>query len=388
MADWRVYAGVLAGLAATAAIMAAETRLSHVGTPDRAPEHGPMLSECDGTIEEVVIQYVPEAAGIVETVYREFLRQLPSKVTVHVVCPDKRAFDDLSARVGPVACNLVPVTTNRPMTCWSRDRWVAFEPRRPGGPAVLLAPMGEAAAGLWPQRKGDEQVASEIAKASGGRVLWHRSVLGFDGGDFTADSSTVFVTPQVALRNVGHSVESPDELVRTLAGLMRRKVVLMTDAPRHHAGMFMMFAGDRTVLVGDPSLAKTLLNGASAPLPAPNFSAESQARFDAVARCCSANGYRVVRIPLVPDADERTYLTYVNVIIDERDGERTVYMPVYQGAEVLNRAAADCWRGLGYRVRPVDCTQTYRHFGNLHCLVNVLRRSAPGQATARNLPPL
>jgi hypothetical protein len=65
----------------------------------------------------------------------------------------------------------------------------------------------------------------------------------------------------------------------------------------------------------------------------------------------------------------------VNAILDEGDGTRTVYMPVYRGVEVLNGAARALWRDLGYRVRTVDCTDTFRHFGSLRCLVNVLRRS-------------
>ena len=89
---------------------------------------------------------------------------------------------------------------------------------------------------------------------------------------------------------------------------------------------------------------------------------------------CRAAGYRVVRIPVVPGEDGRTYLTYVNAILDQRDGQPIVYMPVFAGVNALNRAAAAVWRSLGYEVRPVSCDACYRHFGTLHCLVNVLRR--------------
>ena len=82
----------------------------------------------------------------------------------------------------------------------------------------------------------------------------------------------------------------------------------------------------------------------------------------------------MVRIPVVPGSDGRTYLTYVNVILDCRDGNRIVYMPVYDGVEELNRAAAEVWAGAGYEVRRVNCTTCYRHFGSLRCLVNVLSR--------------
>lgn len=41
-------------------------------------------------------------------------------------------------------------------------------------------------------------------------------------------------------------------------------------------------------------------------------------------------------------------------------------------ATMLKRRAV--WAGLGYDVRPVDCTAPGRNLGALHCLVNVLDR--------------
>jgi hypothetical protein len=100
-----------------------------------------------------------------------------------------------------------------------------------------------------------------------------------------------------------------------------------------------------------------------------------QARFDAVASQVSAEGYRVIRIPTLVAPDQKTFLTYVNVIIEQRRNEKIVYLPTYQGATPLNQAAAQVWRDLGFTVHPVDCTSSYPFFGNLHCLVNVLRRA-------------
>lgn len=373
MQDWRIRSGFVIGLVGAAALMAATSRWAP-SPPETVPRHGPILSECDGAVSELVIQYVPEAANIVEAAYRDVLRQLPAGVTVHVLCPDRAAFGDLRRRVGPTKCRLVPVPTGHAMTCWSRDRWVALAPDGRGGATVLVAPREETGAGVWPERKGDESVADDLAAALPGCARSHRSALGFDGGDFCADSETVFVTPAVAARNIGGAVASDAELEAALSGLLGRKAILLRDAPDHHAAMFMMFAGGRRVLVGDPSMARKLLP-AGGPLEDADFSEETQRRFDAVAARCAELGYRVTRIPLVPGRDARTYLTYVNVIIDERAGTRAVYMPVYRGAEVLNDAAEPVWRGLGFEVRRVDCTAAFRHFGALHCLVNVLART-------------
>jgi hypothetical protein len=62
--------------------------------------------------------------------------------------------------------------------------------------------------------------------------------------------------------------------------------------------------------------------------------------------------------------------------MEQRGGQRRVYLPLYRGVERLNDAARAVWERLGYEVRPVDCTSVYGHFGCLHCLVNVLTRSA------------
>ena len=373
--DWRVSLGVLVGVLAAAVFVIAGGHRAPPVDQREVPAHGPVLSDCDGAIEQLVIQYVPEAAPIVETAYRQFLGALPADVTVVVVCPDGAAFEDFRSRVGDVSCRLVPVLTGHAMTCWSRDRWLATAPAVPGGRALVISPLVEDAAAIWPQREGDSRIGDDLARALPDGVISHRSALIFDGGDFVADNETVFVTPEVARRNVGVTVASLDELRQELARILKRRVILLDHAPPHHAGMFMMLAGDRTALVGDPSLAAALADeGDPWPLERPDFSETTQRQFDAVAARCKAAGYRVVRIPVAPGRDGRTYLTYLNVILDERSGRRTVYMPVYEGAESLNAAAEAVWRKLGFGVHRIDCTNTYKHFGSLRCLVNVLRR--------------
>ncbi len=204
-----------------------------------------------------------------------------------------------------------------------------------------------------------------------------------------ADRQRVFVTPDVLLRNLQHTVQTCDELQARLRHVLNRDVVLLEDAPPYHAGMFMMTSGDQTVIVGDPAAARQILStspevdaGDLCPSSGTDFSAKTIAQFDAVADQCHESGYRVIRIPVVPGRDGRTYLTYVNVIIDQRDGKRIVYMPVYQGVDKLNRAAAEVWESVGYEVRTVNCTACYGHFGSLRCLVNVVSRNA-GQLTGR-----
>ena len=345
--------------------------------PQARPPTGWILSDCDGPIRELVIQYVPSGAAVVSPVYKQFLAYLPADVKVHVVCPDQAAFDDLRGRVGPVACKLSPVLTGHPMTSWARDRWLALSPPGPDLPVTLLCPRGEQGAESWPARAGDRRIGSDLAAALGPAAVSRESTLYFDGGDFVADDRTTFVAPSVVIRNVQHTVKDRLELLETLRRALGTAVVLLEMAPPHHAGMYMMPIGDRTVIVGDPGLARRAMPDTMPPdalSGCADFTPETQLLFDAVAERCAANNYRVMRIPIIPGLDGRTYITYLNVIIDRRDGKRIVYMPVYRGHEALNAAAAAVWAGAGCEVRPVDCTSAYTHFGSLRCLVNVVRR--------------
>lgn len=355
--DRRILLGIVLGLLAAPLLFA--LRGDGAG-------RGAVLSDCDGRIREIVIHYVSGAAPRVGRAYREFLGGLPSDVVVRVVTPDAAAFDELRETVGELPPALRPVIVGHPTTVWSRDRWLARAGA--GGATSLLLPAAEDGAASWPPRAGDSLVGTDLAAALAG-VTARRSSLGFDGGDFVADSETVFVAPRVGDRN------GREGLAEALAAALRRRVVLLDRAPPYHAGMYMMPAGERRVVVGDPSLARGLLSPAGDPNPVgTDFSPELQARFDAVAKRCEAEGYRVVRMPVLPGRDGRTWLTPLNVLIDGRPGGRVVHLPVYRTAPALNEAAARIWAGLGYEVRPVDCTETFPLFGSLRCLVNVLRR--------------
>jgi 8-oxo-dGTP pyrophosphatase MutT (NUDIX family) len=327
-------------------------------------------------MRELVVQYEPSAREVVAAAYRDFLGALDPDVTVRVVCPDRPAFDDLVSLLGKVRCRLAPIITHHPITTWSRDRWVALAPASPSGATTLWSPRGEAAEGVWPARAGDERVGEDIAAALAPSVQAVRSSLYFDGGDFLSDSENVFVVSRLLPRNIQRTVADRAEFLRALASEVKRRVILLDESPDHHAGMFMASVGGRVMLVGDPHLGKKLLPDGFTNLPGgPDFTPATRHRFDAVAAQCSAAGYRVVRIPVVPARDGRTYLTYVNVLLDRAGDRRIAYLPFYQGAEPLNAAARAVWEELGFEVRPVDCTATYRHFGCLHCLVNVLKRS-------------
>jgi len=235
MLRWQTLVGVILGLVAGGAI------LGLTGSPERRPVPcGPILSECDGHLRELVLHYVPSAKEIVAPVYRDFLRALDSDVGVHLVCPDRPAFDDFLATVGHVKCRVSPILTGHPITTWSRDRWVALAPAVAGGATTLWSPRGEASEEIWPARAGDERVGRDIAAALAPAILARRSGLYFDGGDFLADSDTVFVVPRVLQRNLQQTVRNRQEFLNLLALQLKRRVILLDDlavAPRRvHIG--------------------------------------------------------------------------------------------------------------------------------------------------------
>ncbi len=419
--------GVLAAVIAGATFRSSAVKPVTVGPA--------VLSECDGAIGWVAIHYVGGMDFATPT-YRAFLSALPLEVKVTLVCPRPADRDELLANIGQPAGRFDVVLTGHAMTGWSRDRWVTLAPAKPGGVVTLVPPTEELAEDVWPARAGDGRLAFDLAAANHPRCVARRSLLNFDGGDFLSDSRTVFVSPAVVERNLHTTVSSEAELLDELRPMLGRKIVLLRNAPPHHVGMYMAIAGGGVAVVGDPSLGRKLLtpspdtpgegggegsasieesstnntnlqesNSASVkirvfrglpsplaeepspcPLPAyrervpvasinPDGSPATQKQFDDVAAQVAAAGYRVVRIPTVVAPDGKTYLTFVNGLIDQRLGGRTVYLPTYAGQDALNQAAVETWEGMGYRIVPIDCTKVFPRFGTLHCLVNVLERT-------------
>ncbi len=338
---------------------------------------GELLCDAEGAFEQLVIQYRREAAAISAPVYRNFLPLLSSEVRVLVVCPAREDFEDLRRRVGWLFCSLEPLVTGHEMTTWSRDRWLALS--QDGDGICLLTARGEDGQDAWPQRKGDGRIAFDIAqrlRAEG--VTAARSELKFDGGDFVALPDRILVTRRVLAGNLALGIHSKREVLDLLEAHLGRRVVVLADAPDHHMGIYLMAAGEGRVVVADPSLGEGLIPAGVLEELMPGGLAEGslvQKQLDAVADQLRAEGLDVFRMPVVAGRDGRTWMTPLNVVLENagRSGS-VVYMPVYEGADRLNEAGRRVWRSLGYEVREVDCTSAYRHFGSLRCLVNVLRR--------------
>ena len=247
----RTALGVTLGLAASMVVLAVYQRGG--GPADSGP--GPLLSDCDGRLQHLVIHYVEEAADTVVPTYRDFLGQLPADVTVSVVCPRPETFDDLVSRIGPVECRLSPVVVSHAMTTWSRDRWLALGPS-PGGRMLLLAPRGKTRPACGPRgRPTDCGRSGRRARPRRGgphqRPVLRRRRLHGRRRDGLRAAGRAAAEPAT---HGGHA----EELVARLESILQRRVILFDDAPDHHVGMYLMPVGDRTVLVADPRLGEPL----------------------------------------------------------------------------------------------------------------------------------
>src|SRR5512137_2272712 len=100
MFRWQTWVGVTIGLAIGLTILT----LTSGGRGRKPLLSGPILSECDGHLRELVLHYEPSAKETVAAVYRDFLGALDNDITVHVVCPSRAAFEELASIVGVVRC--------------------------------------------------------------------------------------------------------------------------------------------------------------------------------------------------------------------------------------------------------------------------------------------
>ena len=337
-----------------------------------------ILSDCDGTMEHIVIQYVKEADEITKSVYRDLISQLPDDIRITLICKDQDDVNQFLKSSGFRSDRFEKVIVSHDMTCWSRDRWLALTDPEGSPGTTLLIPYKENAMERWKERSGDARIAYDIKNAYDDEVWVEKSNLLFDGGDFVCDKETVFVSPNVLVRNPGFSNQQIEGILERKLG---KHIVLLANAREHHAGMYIMPISNKRVIVGDPKLAITLIksqkgNGYEELLNAlPKNIDDVQKSFDSIADTCKEHNYEIIRIPVLPYNDMRTYITPLNVIINTENKTNVVYMPVISGADVLNDYSEKVWESCGYAVKPVDCTSSYKYSGSLRCLVNVLKRN-------------
>ncbi|MFT7621836.1 MAG: N-dimethylarginine dimethylaminohydrolase, partial [Myxococcota bacterium] len=293
------------------------------------------------------------------------------------------------------------IETGQPLTAWARD------PTLPvigldGGVTLWSAPESSLAL----ERSGDYRFAARLAEHSRGAFIIQRSDLMAEGGNVLSTGRRVLIGANSARHNLSlpDDVPSVEHLTQRLEDVFGLPVAMVgdgTNAPHEHLDMYVTLLDDRRALVADSSAGSAILQGAGSDVLAgweAMFASDSSAVYSGrpfsladrlergrdaglalaltrVARHLERLGFDVIRVPAVLAGINGGYpiLTYNNVLLEQRDGQQRVLMPVY-GLAPLDSAAADAWSALGYVVHSIDVSNILDLEGAVRCLTQVLRR--------------
>jgi len=354
-----------------------------------------VIPDTHGAIAEILLHYDPDVYLELEPVYRDLFAALPYDVRVKVLCPTAAAADDfisswdsvLEGRVADV------INVGLPISVWARDRCIArqsLDLRSSSATFVPVAPWE------YEPEKSNDLLLQDILHESRLAPTVMDSPLHVEGGNVVSNVRHAFFGSNVLSEN-GELAES--RLAAELSRLLGRPYLSVGDefgdVPWCHIDMYLTPISEDTVLVASPHFAFTLLSahddceddteGCDELLGSVCPSDTLQNQFDSVAVLMQRNGYKVYRLPAIANVSDQWMITYNNILLDQHNGQRVVYMPVYN-IPPLDRAALAIYRGLGFEVHAVDVSAIYERGGALRCIANVTRRrqscSTPNQARA------
>jgi hypothetical protein len=390
--------GVAAGLAIAALVLRAASRTPSPPAP--APSEklaGGLLAEDSGSLDEVLVHYVPRLEPLVADAYADFLGTLDASTRVVVVAPKadgdaggvQQRWAAMAARIDPtgaLAGRARVVEVDGPISVWSKDRALVMAPTPDAPRTGLVIPAPPDA--RWKERANDWRTLAQVAESMPERFYVQQLPLDFDAGDFDVAGGRVLVDDNLVAKNRGRGIASSDALRALLEKMFARPVVVLGhadgDVPRHHMSMYMAGLDGGVALVGDPRAAMDIVGSDYAPgeidpdtgeaLRA-DFSDTTIERFERAARELAAAGWAVKRIPEIPFRD-KTYMAYTNGVYASRGGQRVAWMPTFD-LPALDARARSVYEALGWQVRPVRSRALYALHGTIGCLVNVLARG-PG----------
>jgi len=352
--------------------------------PPAAPPLRP-IPDTSGAIRRIVIHapsaYIPAIADPL----RDLAVALPGDVEMIVACDTadaRQAIVDLLADIEPrPRPRLRLVDGPTPGSLWARDRYIACAPPHRAG-ATLLVPTPPHQP-IDERRHRDLDLAERLARDLLDTEPRHVGVR-LEGGNLIATDSHVFIGGSVLLDNARDRLAS--ETRALLDELFALPVVLVQDAaggqPFDHIDMFLMALSDGDLIVASPALGASTLEACTESERTavsqllhgePDLSERRAAEFDAIARALAEQGFRIARLPYLDNRGGDFQITYNNVVQDHRNGDTTVYMPVY-GVDCLDDAAAAVYESLGRRVVRVRSAGLCRLGGAVRCVANVVER--------------
>jgi N-dimethylarginine dimethylaminohydrolase len=351
-------------------------------------ESAGLVADDGGPVAEILLHYSVTSEPELGTIYHDLLQQLGQTVRLQVCCPNEQSVEAFSTRWGAAAVgqgrSVHVVNVNRPITVWARDRRISRQ--TPDGQfAPCFVPTAHA---TYDPEKQNDLVLTSLLWSTGLVPSVALTSMHLEGGNVVSNRRHVFVGAN-AFEDNEHRFASEEGLFAELGRLFGRPTIAIQGqdggVPWIHTDMYVTPIDSKTVLVASPVLGcdllpdrKTILavnRGKQVTVEFDTVSADSgrQQRFDDVARQLTDLGYQVIRMPALINVQKDWMVTYNNVIMDYQDGQRVVYMPVYNIPE-MDQAAAQTYRALGFEVKPIDVSAIFQLGGAIRCLANVTRR--------------
>jgi len=342
-----------------------------------------VIPDTYGRIAHVVIQYDPDAGAALERTYRDLFRAMPTDVQFTILCPSAAATEEFECTwEGLLEGRTVRlVNVGIPISIWARDRCVFRQ-------TLSLADRAESYVPVIDPTYEEQKINDLIAMEMLGRVSLIPSVLAsplqIEGGNVVSNRRHVFLGANIYEENESLTRSAVNSSVHEIFG--RRPLILgdSNDAvPWCHIDMYVTPISDDTVMVASPRMAEMILETLLGEEGSESIVADTgigecaadslQERFDNVASSLERQGYRVIRLPCIVNEAENYMVTYNNVIMDTRNGQRAVFMPVYD-QPCLDLAAEAIYHGLGFEVHTINVADVYTNGGAVRCLFNVAQR--------------
>ena len=351
---------------------------------------GTLLSDSGGRIQNLLLQCPsPNFARDLAPVWNQLAEHTAPQTHLMVAVPEGTCGDEARE----VLENSIEhkeklqfVTVPRGehwLTQWSRDSILARQdgllvPNRQNWSSANNNPEGETA---------DTTVAYLLAQEGKTRQASPLPWVSLDGGNVVNNSRTAFIGED-SLKNTTNLLKEhgmEDQALSVLTNVLGKEVMVLPQMT-FHVDLSVTPLGEKTMLVADPALGRRLLEAVppdqrkaldKAMIEAADLRQDSildgylqevdSSEFEQAATQLQEAGYQVVRVPfLSAPVRGQPNLSYNNVLVEEYDGVKQVFLPQY-GCPPLDQAARQTYEELGYSVVPVDMAKLSCQMGALRC---------------------
>jgi len=352
-----------------------------------------ILSDNQGKIQHIVFQ-IPESKNnyfwsVSLNYFQLILQELDSKAKVTIITDSQRYSERLSEMIknewnirNPIRMLVIPESEEK-LSPWGQDGYVVVKNKGRG--ITLVAPVSKR--------------HSTVLKTLSETYPYMTSVISdmdFDGGNIVSNDRYVFTGYSLIEENNKLGLDE-QEIIQRLEKMFGKEVIVIGDknhrAPFAHIDMYLTPIGERTLLLGDSKLAVYLLlkadNSSITDSPILKKQIElnlSEDIFEALERVkdkLESQGFQVIRVPYlgvtystqILHGQWACFITYNNVLIEEKGNEKVVYLPIY-GIESLDKKAIEIYESLGFKVKEVEVGLGITKFGgSIRCLSKIIERN-------------